>query len=121
MHPNASTKEIKEADMNTIPSNSKFKPKLLKLIIALLIILTAVQFTTPITTYAQEDYEKNGSDGSGDGAAGESLNGTGENGSTKTLSYLYWAGSQYRTGYIMYVVDTSTDYGQIDILIAILE
>lgn len=52
-----------------------------------------------------DKFDKNGSSGSGDGDSGESLNGTGENGSTKTLSYLYWAGSIHRTGYIIAILE----------------
>lgn len=79
--------------MNTIPSNSKFKPKLLKYLLTLLIILTAVQFTNPITAYAVITNTK----GYNGGAGGQGAQ----------VGKLHWAGSTERTGLIFYLIKNS--------------
>lgn len=80
--------------MNTIPSNSKFKPRLLKYLLTLLVILTAVQFTNPITAYA-------------DSSNVTSLNGEAEHGYGSQVGKLHWAGSTTRTGFLFYFVDNN--------------
>lgn len=65
-------------------SSSKFKSKLLKLILMLLITLTAFQFATPITAYADIDYT-----GGGGG---------------HYVGKLFWGGSTNRTGFLFYIL-----------------
>ena len=60
---------------------------------------------TVMTGSLNKNFDKNGKDGSGTGDSGETLNGTKENGATRSLSYLYWAGSTKRTGYIIAILE----------------
>lgn len=73
-------------------SNSQFKSKLLKLILTLLITLTAVQFTSTVTAHAEDN--------------SKSYNGT-DAGSGVSVGSLYWGGSTERSGIIMYIYDTA--------------
>lgn len=82
--------------MQTQTSNSKHKSKLLKFILTLLITLTAVQFTNPITTYA-------------DSANINSFNGQEEHGEGVKVGSLHWGGSTTRTGFIFYIADQEGD------------
>lgn len=84
--------------MNTTASNYQFKSKLLKFILILLITLTAVQFTNPITAYADTSTNIT------------SFNGEAEHGYGSKVGELYWAGKTERTGFIFYFVD---DYGSV--------
>ncbi|MBQ8518016.1 MAG: hypothetical protein IJ455_00230 [Agathobacter sp.] len=90
-------------------SNSQIRIKPMQFILAILLTILALNLFNPITAYA--DYDQNGKTGSGD--AGEDgkhyMNGVTENGTTPSLSFLYWAGDTSRSGYIMYIVDTVKD------------
>lgn len=70
--------------MNKQNSNSKFKSRIVKFLLTLLIILTAVQFTNPLTVYADIDY--------GGGGAGH------------YVGNLFWGGSTDRTGFLFYIL-----------------
>ena len=98
--------------MRAIASNSKIKSNLLRIILSTVFILTAVLFTNPITAYAKDDkdYEMSGhTTGSSEALFDEDdYNGKLAEGQTRKLSYLYWAGTDDRTGYLMYFVDMST-------------
>ena len=80
--------------MNQLNSNSKFKQKLLKYLLTLLIILTAVQFTQPITAYA-------------DSSNVTKLNGGAEHGYGSQVGKMHWAGSTTRTGFLFYFIDNN--------------
>lgn len=90
--------------------NLKKYLKYCKLILTIVFIITAVLSFKPSIAYADDDYEMSGHT-TGNNASifdEDDYNGKEAGGQTRKLSYLYWAGTNDRTGYLMYFVDMST-------------
>lgn len=105
--------------MQSTSNKQNSKPKWLG-IIAIFFCLTALLgLTQPIVAYAEDNVvlgtpKPNAHSGSGTISADNywgDLNGAErENGETQEVSYLYWAGSIYRTGYLFYIIDKETGH-----------
>lgn len=135
MHPNASTKERQEAQRMQAANTLKIK---LSLMYFMLAIILSIGFFIPTTAHAAIDLEQgfgsklplipkdagigylmNSRSGSGeiaDSMLWAELNGTREDGETRELSYLYYAGSLHRTGYILYLVEENPDTGAVSMV-----
>ena len=88
-------------------SNSKIKYFLLSILFAILFIFTALNISTPITAYAEDDGSEDMDLGDGSVSWGGSVDAEG-------MDYIYipgkiyWGGSETRTGLLFYCVDTET-------------
>lgn len=88
-------------------SNSKIKYFLLSILFSILFILTALNISTPITAYAEDDGSEDMDLGDGSVSWGGSVDAEG-------MDYIYipgkiyWGGSDTRTGLLFYCVDTET-------------
>ena len=88
-------------------SNSKIKYFLLSILFSILFIFTALNISTPITAYAEDDGSEDMDLGDGSVSWGGSVDAEG-------MDYIYipgkiyWGGSETRTGLLFYCVDTES-------------
>lgn len=90
-----------------IASNSKIKYFLLSILFSILFIFTALNFSTPLTAYAEDDGSEDMDLGEGTVAWTGSVDAEGMN-YVYIPGKIYWGGSDTRTGLLFYCVDTET-------------
>lgn len=88
-------------------SNSKIKYTLLSILFAILFIFTALNISTPITAYAEDEGGEDMDLGDGSVSWGGSVDAEGMD-YVYIPGKIYWGGSDTRTGLLFYCVDTET-------------
>lgn len=89
----------------SIPSNNKIKYTLLSILFSILFIFTALNISSTLTAYAEDDVSIGQTLNLGSFSANET-----DESSNEQAGYLYWAASGERSGIYYYVVD---NYGWI--------
>ena len=88
-------------------SNTQIKTRFIRIILSIVFTLSAVLFINQSPVYAATDFEMSGhTTGNIEVFDEDSFNGENAGGNTHKLSYVYWAGTTDRLGYLMYFVDT---------------
>lgn len=88
-------------------SNSKIKYLLLSILFAILFIFTALNISTPLIAYAEDDGGEDMDLGDGSVSWGGSVDAEGMD-YVYIPGKIYWGGSDTRTGLLFYCVDTET-------------